>query len=58
MSAILAALKNHPVMLFTVGQNVLSEGETTGRLYLLISGSVEVWTRKKGVKPRPHDLVR
>lgn len=47
MSAVLAALKDHPVRLFAAGENVLTEGESTGRLYLLICGAVEV--RKDGV---------
>lgn len=42
MSAILTALKDHPVKEFTPGEIVLGQGETTGLLYVLIRGKVEV----------------
>ncbi len=42
MPNILAALRDHPVRLFPVGADVLVQGETSGLLYVLISGSVEV----------------
>lgn len=42
MSAILAALREHPVKHFAAGEAVLVQGENTGLLYILISGAVEV----------------
>jgi CRP/FNR family cyclic AMP-dependent transcriptional regulator len=42
MSAILAALREHPVREFSAGEIVLAQGESTGLLYILIEGTVEV----------------
>jgi len=42
MSAILDALHDHPVQEFASGDFVLEQGESTGLLYILIEGSVEV----------------
>ena len=42
MSAILAALHDHPVREFDAGAIVLAQGESTGLLFILIEGAVEV----------------
>jgi CRP-like cAMP-binding protein len=42
MAAILDLLKGHEVRRFDVGQVVLQQGDSTGRLYVLIDGAVEV----------------
>ncbi len=42
MSAILAALRDHPVRHFAAGETVLEQGDRTGLLYILIEGAVEV----------------
>ena len=45
MSAILAALHDHPVRHFAAGEIILEEGDSTGVLLFLVEGAVEV---KKG----------
>lgn len=42
MSAILAALRDHPIRHFAVGETVIEQGDRTGLLYILIEGAVEV----------------
>ncbi len=42
MTAILAALSDHPVSHFAAGETVLEQGDRTGLLYVLIEGKVEV----------------
>jgi len=42
MSAILDALQDYPVQEFAAGDFVLEQGDSTGLLYILIEGSVEV----------------
>lgn len=42
MSAILTALRDHPVRHFAAGEVVLEQGDRTGLLYVLIEGAVEV----------------
>ena len=42
MSAILAAVRDHPARSFAAGQYVLVQGENTGLLYILRTGAVEV----------------
>lgn len=42
MSAILEALRDHPVSHFAAGETVLEQGARTGLLYVLIEGAVEV----------------
>lgn len=42
MSAILAALRDHPVRHFAAAETVLAQGDRTGLLYILIEGAVEV----------------
>lgn len=42
MSAILAALRDHPVRTFAAGETILEQGERTGLLFILIEGAVEV----------------
>ncbi len=42
MSAILAALRDHPVRHFDAGETILAQGDRTGLLYILIEGAVEV----------------
>lgn len=42
MSAILAALGDHPVRTFAAGETILHQGQTTGLLFVLIEGGVEV----------------
>lgn len=42
MSAILTALKDHPVKEFAPGEIILGQDESTGLLYILIHGKVEV----------------
>ena len=42
MSAILAALSDHPVRHFAAGETILAQGDRTGLLYILIEGAVEV----------------
>lgn len=46
--SILAALESHPVQHFAEGEMVFVQGQCTGRLYILIQGTVEVV--KDGVK--------
>ena len=46
--SILSTLESHPVQHFAEGELVLEQGESTGRLYVLIQGTVEVV--KDGVK--------
>jgi len=46
--SILATLESHPVQHFAEGETVLDQGESTGLLYILIQGTVEVV--KDGVK--------
>lgn len=42
MSAILAVLRDHPVLQFSQGETILAQGDTSGVLYVLIEGAVEV----------------
>jgi CRP/FNR family cyclic AMP-dependent transcriptional regulator len=42
VSAILAAVRDYPTRTFAVGQCVLLQGESTGLLYFLVTGAVEV----------------
>ncbi|MGB8167449.1 MAG: cyclic nucleotide-binding domain-containing protein [Chthoniobacteraceae bacterium] len=42
MSAILDALRDQPVRTFAIGETVLDQGESTGLLFVLIEGGVEV----------------
>ena len=42
MSAILAAVRDYPVRTFAAGQSVLMQGKSTGLLFILVSGAVEV----------------
>jgi CRP/FNR family cyclic AMP-dependent transcriptional regulator len=42
MSTILAALSGHPVKTFAAGETILAQGESTGLLYILMEGKVEV----------------
>ncbi|MFN0126955.1 MAG: Crp/Fnr family transcriptional regulator [Verrucomicrobiales bacterium] len=42
MSPLLAALREQPVLSLAGGEPVIEQGERTGRLYVLIEGSVEV----------------
>jgi CRP/FNR family transcriptional regulator, cyclic AMP receptor protein len=42
VSAILAAVRSHPARTFSIGENVLIQGESTGLLYVLVAGAVEV----------------
>jgi CRP-like cAMP-binding protein len=42
MSSILDALRDHPVRHFAAGETVLAQGDSTGLLYFLIEGAVEV----------------
>lgn len=48
LMSILSTLENHPVQHFAKGELVLEQGESTGRLYVLIQGTLEVV--KDGVK--------
>jgi CRP/FNR family transcriptional regulator, cyclic AMP receptor protein len=42
MSAVLTTLHGHPVRHFAAGETVLDQGDSTGLLFILIEGSVEV----------------
>ena len=42
MSGILGALRDYPVRHFAPGETVLSQGSSTGLLYVLIEGAVDV----------------
>jgi CRP-like cAMP-binding protein len=42
VSAILATLRDYPARTFAAGENVLTQGERTGLLYVLVTGTVEV----------------
>ena len=42
MSNILAGLREHPVRRFSAGETLLEQGASTGLLYILIEGEVEV----------------
>jgi len=42
MSAILEALRDHPVSRFAAGETILEQGGRSGLLYVLIEGAVEV----------------
>jgi CRP/FNR family transcriptional regulator, cyclic AMP receptor protein len=42
VSAILAAVRDYPARTFAAGDNVLVQGQSTGLLYVLVSGAVEV----------------
>lgn len=42
MSAVLDALRGYPVRTFVAGESVLVQGERTGLLYVLVSGSLEI----------------
>ena len=41
-SSILATLQDHPVQQFAVGEVLIEQGDSTGRLFILIEGGVEV----------------
>ena len=42
MPILLSALREHPVREFATGETVLTQGERTGMLFILIEGAVEV----------------
>jgi CRP-like cAMP-binding protein len=42
VSVILTALRDYPVRTFAAGETVLPQGESTGLLFILIEGAVEV----------------
>jgi CRP-like cAMP-binding protein len=42
VSAILTAVRDYPARTFAAGEHVLIQGESTGLLYVLVSGAVEV----------------
>lgn len=42
MNGILQVVREHPVREFATGESVLTQGETTGRMYVLIRGDVEI----------------
>jgi len=42
MSSVLDVLRGHPVRTYAVGEAVLTQGERTGLLYVLVSGGVVV----------------
>lgn len=42
MADLFSALQDHPVRQFEAGQTVLAQGDSTGMLYILIEGRVEV----------------
>lgn len=41
-SSILATLQDHPVQQFAAGEVLIEQGDSTGRLFILIEGGVEV----------------
>ena len=42
MMSLLSALHDHPVQQFAPGELLIEQGDCTGRLYILIEGTVEV----------------